>query len=214
MPVVPSFFPLAIPGMAGPPDLEERIESLCASVHRLAAYRPESIVCLSGPLGGRAEREGRAQLITGLQRVAAVARAADVPLGLEPVHRSQRDVVSFVNSIEDALVILHEAGLDEVGLMLDLYHVWDDPAVWDTIGRATYRITGVHVADWPSDPERTDRELPGVGVSRTRELVDALMLSGFAGSLDVEIFGDPGRFWGLPVDEAARQAHASVAALL
>jgi len=214
VPAIPSFFPLGIPGMEGPPDHEERVEALLGSVRRLAAYDPESIVCLSGPLGHRSEAEARRQLISGLQRVAAVARELDVPLGLEPIHPSQRESVSFVNSIEDAVAILHEAGLDDVGLMLDLYHVWDDPAVWDTIARVAYRITGVHVADWPADPARTDRELPGQGVSRTRELVDALVLSGFSGSLDVEIFGDPERFWGLPVDEAARAAYAAIDAIV
>ncbi len=213
VPEVPSFFPLGIPGMEGPPGTEERVEALCASVRRLAAYEPESIVCLSGPLGGRTETAARAQLVAGLQRVAAVARELDVPLGIEPVHPSQRETVSFVNSIEDAVALLHEAGLDEVGLMIDLYHVWDDPAVWDTIARIAYRITGVHVADWPADATRIDRELPGRGVSRTQELVDALVLSGFSGSLDVEIFGDPERFWGLPVDQAAQAAFAAVSAI-
>jgi sugar phosphate isomerase/epimerase len=146
--------------------------------------------------------------------VAAVARDVDVPLAFEPVHRSQRDAVSFVNSIEDAVAILSEAGLDDVGLLLDLYHVWDDRAVWDTIARATYRIAGVHVSDWPAEPGRKDRALPGEGLSRTRELVEALELSGFAGSYDVEIFSEPDRFWGLPVEEAAQRAYAALSAIL
>jgi sugar phosphate isomerase/epimerase len=214
VPAIPSFFPLGIPSLEGPDDLEERIDGLCASVRRLAGYAPESVVCLSGPLAGREAADARRHLVGGLQRLAGAAREADVPLAFEPVHRSQRDAVSFVNSIEDAFLILSEAGLDDVGLMFDLYHVWDDPAVWDTIARAAYRIAGVHVCDWPADPSRTDRELPGHGVSGTRELVDALVLSGFAGSLDVEIFGTPDGFWGLPVDEAARRAHVAVAALV
>lgn len=214
VPAIPSFLPLRIPGMEGPSEPAERLDALCRSVRRLAGYSPESIVCLSGPAGDRSESEARTLLDDGLRRLAEVAAEVDVPLAFEPVHRSQRDVVSFVTSIEDALSTLHAAGLDGVGLLLDLYHVWDDPAVWDTIGRATYRIAGVHVADWPADPARTDRELPGRGSSRTRELVDALVLSGFAGSLDVEVFSDPDGFWGLPVDEAARQAHAAVSALV
>ncbi|MGL6278219.1 MAG: sugar phosphate isomerase/epimerase family protein [Gaiella sp.] len=213
IPAVPSFFPLGIPGMEGPDDLEERIASLCASVERLARYQPESVVCLSGPLGGRHEADARAHLRDGLARVAAVARAVDAPLAFEPVHASQRDVVSFVNSIEDAIAILSEAGLDDVGLMLDLYHVWDDPAVWDTIARATYRIAGVHVSDWPAESGRTDRALPGAGRSQTRELLEALELSGFAGSFDVEVFAEPDGFWGLPVGEAARRAHAAISAV-
>lgn len=213
VPTIPSFFPLGIPGMEGPDDLEQRVAALRASVRRLAAYAPESVVCLSGPLGGRSEVDARRHLRGALQQVAEATREADVPLAFEPVHRSQRDAVSFVNSIEDAFGVLTEAGLDDVGLLLDLYHVWDDPAVWDTIARAAYRIAGVHVCDRPTDPARTDRELPGHGASGTRELVDALVLSGFAGSLDVEIFGAPDGFWGLPVDEAARQAYDAIAAL-
>lgn len=214
VPLVSSFLPLGIPRMEGPPDLEVRLEALCASVRRFARYRPESVLCLSGPLGIRAEADARELLRSGLRRVAAVSREEDVPLAFEPFHRSQREGGSFINSIEDALGVLSDAGLDDVGLLLDTYHMWDDPAVWETIGRAAYRITGVHVGDWPTDATREDRELPGHGDSRTRELVEALSLAGFAGSLDVEIFGHHDRFWGLPVDEAARRAHAAITALL
>jgi sugar phosphate isomerase/epimerase len=214
VPAIPSILPLAIPGMEGPDDPEERIQAICLSVRRLAAYGPESIVCLSGPLGGRTEAEGRAIVVDGLRRVGAAAVAADVPLAFEPVHRSQRDGISFVNSIADAIGLLDAAGLHTAGLMFDLYHVWDDPSVWDTIGRATYRIHGVHISDWPVEEGRTDRVLPGEGISGTKELVDALDLSGFSGSLDVEIFSEPDRFWGLPVDEAARRAYAAAAALV
>ncbi len=214
VPAVPSFLPLAIPGMEGPADPAERLDALCDSVRRLAGYGAESIVCLSGPLGDRSEAQGRTVVIDGLQRLAGVAREGDVPLGLEPIHVTQRDVASFVNSIEAAVDILGEAGLGDVGLLLDLYHVADDPNIWDFIGRASYRIAGVHVADWPLADERTDRELPGYGRPGTKELVDALDLSGWDGTLDVEIFSEPDRFWGLPVDEAARQAYAAGAALV
>ncbi len=129
-------------------------------------------------------------------------------LALEPIHRSQRETTSFVCSILDAVDLLDDAGLADVGLLLDLYNVWDDPSFFDFAGRASYRIAGVHVADWPEEAGRTDRVLPGEGISHTRELVDALALSGWDGYLDVEIFSEPDRFWGLPVDEAARRAHA------
>ncbi len=75
------------------------------------------------------------------------------------------------------------------------------------------RIVGVHVSDWPA-PDRGDRVLPGEGVSRTRELVAALVAAGWDGALDIEIFSTPELFWGLPVAEAARRAHAAAAALL
>ena len=214
VPAVPTILQLAIPGMEGPADPEMRIEGLCASMRRFAAYDPEAVLCLSGPLGGRTPDEGRAIVVDGLQRVAAAAREAGVTFAFEPAHRSQRDASSFVNSIEDAIALLHEAGLDETALLVDVYHLWDDPALPDLIARASYRIAGVHVADWPADAGRTDRELPGEGVGRTKEIVDALALSGWDGSLDVEIFSEPDRFWVHPVDEAARLAFAAASALI
>ena len=72
----------------------------------------------------------------------------------------------------------------------------------------------MHLSDWPTEPDRTDRMLPGEGVGRTREIVDALTLSGWDGSLDVEIFSEADRFWALPPDEAAARAYAAAAALL
>jgi hypothetical protein len=44
--------------------------------------------------------------------------------------------------------------------------------------------------------------------------VDALVLSGWDGSLDVEIFSEPERFWALSADEAARLAFAAVSELV
>lgn len=214
VPAVPTILQLAIPGMEGPADPEMRIEGLCSSMRRFAAYDPEAVLCLTGPLGDKAPDEARAVVVDGLQRVAAAARQAGVTFALEPAHRSQREAASFVNSIEDAIALLHDAGLDETPLLLDVYHVWDDPALWDLIARAPYRIAGLHVADWPLEAGRTDRLLPGEGIGRTKEIVDALVLSGWDGSLDVEIFSEPGRFWAHPVEDAARLAFAAASALV
>lgn len=214
VPTVPTILQLGIPGMEGPTDPRERINALCSSVRRLAAYEPESVLCLTGPVDGRTPAEARETVVEGLRHVAAAADSAGVTLALEPAHRTQRDTTSFVNSIEDAVALLHDADLDHVSLLLDVYHLWDDPAVWDLIARASYRIAGVHVSDWPDEAGRTDRVLPGEGIGGTREIVDALVLSGWDGSLDVEIFSDPDRFWGLRADEAARRAFAAASALL
>ena len=214
IPEVPTILQLGIPGMEGPADPKERINALCTSMRRLAVYRPESVLCLTGPLADRTHPEGVAIVIEGLRHVAAAADVAGVTFALEPAHRTQRESTSFVNSIEDAVALLHDAGLDHVSLLLDAYHLWDDPAVWDLVGRASYRIAGVHLSDWPTEAGRGDRVLPGEGVGRTRELVDALALSGWDGSLDVEIFSEPDGFWALPAEDAARRAYAAVSALV
>jgi sugar phosphate isomerase/epimerase len=212
IPTVPSFLPLAIPGMEGPGDPADRIEAICASVRRLAAFEPECVLCLSGPLGGRPQEEGRTIVAEGLRAAARAAREAGVRLGFEPIHPSQHDTAGFVCSLADALALLDEAGLADVGIMADTYNLAHE-APSDIAAVAT-RLTGLHVADEAVPPLPGVRVLPGEGRGPTREVVSALRAAGWDGTLDVEIFSTPDAFWSLPVDEAARRAHAAVSALV
>ena len=210
VPTVPSFLPLAIPGMEGPSDAEVRIEAICDSVRRFARYEPACVLCLSGPLGGRSEEEGRAIVTDGLRRATAAAREAGVLLGFEPIHPAQRDTAGFVCSLADALALLAEAGLDDVGIMADTFNLAHE-ATRDVVAAAS-RFTGLHVADELPEPTAGVRRLPQAD-GRSAELVAALRAAGWEGTLDVEIFSTPDAFWALPPDEAARRAHATAAAL-
>jgi sugar phosphate isomerase/epimerase len=212
VPALPSVLQLRIPGMEGPPDPDERVEAICASVRRLARYEPESVLVLTGPAGELDAAEARRVVAGGLRRIAAAARESGVRLGLEPIHPRQHGEASFVHTVDDAVALLGEAGVDDVGVMADTYNLWHDSL--DALRRHAGRVTGLHVADEPAEPGRTDRVLPGEGGTRARETVALLREAGWDGSVDVELFSDPERFWGLPVDEAARRAHAAAAALL
>jgi sugar phosphate isomerase/epimerase len=212
VPTVPSFFPLGIPGLEGPPDPDTRVAALCSSVRRLAAYEPECVLCLTGPAVELDEDNARRAVIDGLRKVAAAAREAGVRIGLEPAHPSQRSTVSFVNSIAGAIALLGEPGLEDVGIMADTYNLWEEAP--SALGEIAARVPGLHVADVPAEPGRTDRLLPGEGGPRSAELVHALAATGWNGFLDIEIFSSPDRFWSLPVDEAARRAYAAGSALL
>ncbi len=211
IPTVPSFLQLGIPGMEGPADPEERADAICASIRRLAAYDPDCVVCLSGPVGERTEAEARALVLDGLKRAATTAREVGVRLGLEPIHPSQRETAGFVCSLAETLGLLDEAGVGDVGIMADTYNLAQEK-IADVVAAAP-RFTGLHVADELPEPEPGVRALPGEGLGRSAELVAALRDAGWDGTLDVEIFSTPDAFWALRVDEAARRAYASVATL-
>ena len=208
IPAVPSILPLRLPGMEGPPDVRERIDALCVSMRRLAEYEPGSVLVITGPTHGPDSRE---IVVDGLRTIAAAAVDAGVRLGLEPIHPGQHDTVSFLNSIADAIGLLDEAGLDDVGIMADTYNLWHEPP--EGLAAVAHRVTGLHVADEPPEPGRTDRVLPGEGGARSAEHVAAMRAAGWNGYLDVEIFSTPDRFWALPVEEAARRAYAAVSHL-
>ncbi len=211
VPTVPSVFQLGIPGMEGPADPEERIAAISASMRRLAAYSPECVLCLSGPLGPRSEPDARSTLVAGLRRIAAAAREAGVTFGFEPIHAAQRDTTAFVHTVADTIALLDDAGLGDVGIMADTFNLAaEDPA---SLASAAPRITGLHVAEWPVEAGRGDRVLPGEGGGEAAALAGALHAAGWDGTLDVEIFSTPDAFWALPVGEAARRAHEAATAL-
>ncbi len=209
VPAIPSVLQLARPGMEGPTDPEVRIAALCASVRRFALYAPESVVCLAGPLGGRSREDGWAVLVDGLRRVVATASEVGVRIGFEVVHATQRTETGFLTTLADADALLAEPGLEQLGILFDTYHLAEAPGVHAWIAANTGRIAGVHVSDWPAHG-RSDRVLPGEGITPTREAVAALAAAGWNGSLDVEIFSTPEGFWALPVEEAARRARAAL----
>jgi sugar phosphate isomerase/epimerase len=212
VPLVPSILPNTV--IEGPAAVEERIASMCASIRRFARYEPECVLCLTGSaelLRGDSTQapSARREVVEGLKRLAHAADAAGVRLGLEPIHSSQREALTIVTTVPQALELLDEADLPQVGIMVDVWHLWDTPDVERHLRENIDRITGVHVADWFAQ-ERADRALPGEGISHTAELVAVLADAGWSGSWDVEIFGDaerPDSLWSLPVDEAARRAY-------
>jgi sugar phosphate isomerase/epimerase len=207
VPAVPSILPL--PLMEGPDDPDERVEALCASVRRLAELDPVCVLFLTGPRG---ERDDAEQVVReGIRAVAAAGAAAGVQVALEPMHPTQ-DVFSFVHTIPDALDLI---GAEEVGIMLDTWHV-SDP---DGIAPYVDRLAGVHVAD-RREPTRShfDRVLPGDGVLDLAAVFRALEAGGYDGWYDVEIFSDNGAFgnefpdslWDVEPFELARRSRESV----
>jgi sugar phosphate isomerase/epimerase len=171
------------------------------------------VLCLTGPVGSFGEAQARRIVVEGLQAAAETARELGVPFGLEPIHRSQRDEFSFVHTLPEALELLADAGLDDVGVMVDTFHVGDTENVLEHLERHVDRVTGLHVAEHPRD-EREGRVLPGEGTRPAAEIVDALRGAGWDGWIDVEIFSTPEGFWGLDAGEAARRAYAAASPLL
>ncbi len=152
-------------------------------------------------------------MIDGLRQVADAARAAGVRLGLEPTHLSESAETSFLSTIGETIALLDEAGLDDVGVMVDTVHVWDTPQLAQEITLHSARVTGLHVADKLA-PGAPGRVLPGEGVTRPEQLTALLRAAGFDGYVDIEIFSTPEAFWGLPVGEAAARAAAAARSLM
>ena len=212
VPAVPSILPL--PLLPGPGDPQERIAALQASVHRLAAFRPSAVVCLTGPAGRRGVDEARALVVAGLREVAVEAERAGVRLALEPFQREGIEDWSLVGTLAEAAELIDEVGSPSVGIQFDVWHLWNTPDLLEEIERHAHLLAGVHVADW-REPTRgwADRVLPGDGAADLPAILGALDAAGWDGFYDLEIFSDngafgsayPGSLWDVEAGELARR---------
>jgi sugar phosphate isomerase/epimerase len=210
IPAVPSILPL--PLMEGPADPAERVEAICASLHRLKQFEPTGVVCLTGP------GDERETVVDGLQAIGDEAERAGVRVGLEPMNRFGGENWTTISSVAEAVNLLEEADRPALGVQFDSWHLWNAPGLLDDIERFTDRFVGVHVADW-REPTRTwaDRVLPGEGVADLPAILGALDAAGWDGFYDLEIFSDNGIFgnrwsdslWDLPADELAARGRAA-----
>ena len=206
IPAVPSILPL--PLMEGPENPQQRIEAICASLHRLAPFKPSGVVCLTGP------GDDRDTVVEGLQTIAAEAAGLGLRVGLEPVNRIGGEDWTMISSLAEAVELIEDVDHPALGIQFDSWHVWNTPAVAEGIEKHARLFVGVHIADWGAGTRGwCDRVLPGDGVSDLPQILGALDRAGWDGYYDLEIFSDNGTFgnawpdslWDVPTEELARR---------
>jgi sugar phosphate isomerase/epimerase len=219
IPLIPSILPL--PLLGGPDDPAERVDALCASLHRLAPFGPSGVLCLTGTGQGRDPDEARDIVVAGLRTIAAEAGSLGLRIALEPYQREGGGEWTIASSIPEAVELIRDAGdPPALGIQFDVWHLWNTPDLEGDIQREIGRFTGVHVCDW-REPTRgwCDRALPGEGVGEVGRILAALDAAGWDGLYDIEIFSDngtfgatyPDSFWDVPPGEILQQARIAFA---
>lgn len=150
----------------------------------------------------------RAQVEDGIAELLDYARQVGMPLSIEPLHPAYAADRACVNTTRQALDICDRLDPEitgDIGVALDVYHIWWDPEVLPQIARAgKKRLHAFHVCDWlvPTRDMLNDRGMMGDGVIDIRALRAAVEAEGFAGYSEIEIFSDD--WWQRPMDDALR----------
>ena len=122
-------------------------------------------------------------VVDGLAAMVPHAKARGVRIGIEPLHpmyAADRSVVSTLGLAND---MAERVGSDQVGVVIDVYHVWWDPQVYREIERSRGRIFGFHVCDWlvPTPHMLMGRGMMGDGVIEIARLRQAVEAQGYHG---------------------------------
>ena len=146
-----------------------------------------------------------AQVEDGIGALLDYARGARMPLAIEPLHPMYAADRACVNTLAHALDLcdrLDPGQSGDLGVALDVYHVWWDPQLSSGIARCgPERMLAYHVCDWlvPTRDLLLDRGMMGDGVIDLRRVRGEVEALGFAGFVEVEIFSND--WWSRPMDE-------------
>src|SRR5579871_3857897 len=159
----------------------KRIEDNFRAVDEAAALQADVLVLVVGGASPVGIEAARSMVRRGIEELVPYASSAGVKVGLEPLHPMFAADRSVLTTIAEGLAIAQQYAPGEVGLILDVFHIWWDPCVVQQISASAGRIFGFHVSDWlvPLPDVLLGRGMMGDGVIDIRSLREAADRTGY-----------------------------------
>ena len=179
----------------GSDDVERKAahEENLRALDECAALGSPVLVLVPGglPEGDRDLSGARERAAEAVAALAPEAGARGVRLGIEamhPIFAADRGVVS---TLAQALDIAEQHPIDQVGVVVDTFHLWWEPSIHEQIARAGPRIASYQIGDWitPLPPDALlSRGMVGDGHIDFAALTSSVAAAGYVGDVEVEIF--------------------------
>ncbi len=169
------------------------MDDFYASIDMAAALEAGVLTIVTGgpEPGTKGVLQSQKILTERVARAADYAAARNVNLALEPLNPAYGGNRTCLMTVADALNVCDVINAPNVGVAVDVYHVWWDTTLVQTLAqRAKSRIFGFHLCDWLEDTSDIllDRGMMGDGVADLRALRSAVESAGYHGMCEVEIF--------------------------
>ena len=181
-----------------------RIDDNRRALDDAAALGAEVLVLVCGAAPDRDIGAARSMVADGIAAIAPYALERGVRLGIEPLHPAFAAERSCITTMREARLMSEQYAASNVGVVVDVYHVWWDPERAEEIARLGDRIAGYHVNDWlvPVKNVLMNRGMMGDGVIELRRIRGEIERAGYRGPIEVEIFNES--IWERPLDELVR----------
>lgn len=187
--------------VADPDERARRRADNRRAVDETAGLGADTLVLVCGGQGEHPLASARDMVSDGIADLAPYAASRGVRLAIEPLHPMYCADRSVIVTLGQALDVAEAFPPEQVGVVVDTFHVWWDPQVTTQIARAAGRIASFQVCDWlvPLPDVLLGRGLMGDGPIEFPDLLDAVDAAGYDGPIEVEIFNRA--IWDTPADE-------------
>ncbi len=167
------------------------------AIEEAAQLGAPMIVLVCGADPSQSLEDSRKQIHDGIAAILPEAKAAGVKLAIEPLHPMYADTRSAINTLAQANDMAVALNSPFVGVAIDVYHLWWDPALEQEIKRCgtNNHLFAFHICDWnvPTTDFLLDRGIMGEGCIPVRKIRSWVEATGFKGFHEVEIFST--KFW-------------------
>jgi sugar phosphate isomerase/epimerase len=191
-------------------EFRTNVEANKRAIVDAATLSAENFIMVVGslPEGSKDLKAARRQVAEATAELLEHGKAHGVRIALEPLHPVYAADRSCLSTIDEALDLcdrLAPASEKMLGVCLDVYHIWWDPALERAIARAKDRIFGFHVCDWLRETKDVlnDRGMMGDGVIDIPAIRAMVEKARYRGLIEVEIFS-AANWWARPIDETLR----------
>ncbi|KOU45720.1 sugar phosphate isomerase/epimerase family protein [Streptomyces californicus] len=168
-----------------------------AAIDEAAALSTDTLVLVSGglPPGSRDLHGARERVADALAELAPYAAERGVRLAIEPLHPMFVSDRCVVSTLGQALDLAERFPAEQVGVVVDTYHLWWDDRAPADIARAGAggRIHAFQLADWITPLPAgvlLGRGQLGDGSVDFRAFRSAVESTGYDGPIEVEIFNE------------------------
>lgn len=168
-------------------------DDLRASIDTAAALGAPVLTIVTGGTepGTKGVIETQKRLAERVAAAAPLAAAAGVSLALEPLNPMFGGNRTCLFTVADALAVADAVAASNVGIAVDVYHVWWDRTLAKSLAAAKGRVLGYHLCDWLENTRHMllDRGMMGDGVADLRAIRQAVEEGAtYDGFCEVEIF--------------------------
>lgn len=150
----------------------------------------ETLVIVTGTRAGHTRNHARRLLVEALKSLADEAAERHLTLALQPMHAAFAQEWTFLTSIDATLEVLDLCDHDALQIAFDVYHLWQEPQLFERIAELAPLLAVVQLNDWRATHSETDRYLPGDGEIPLAQIVSGLLQAGYEGYFEMAVWSE------------------------
>ncbi len=168
----------------------DAVEDAIEAVRDAEMLGADTLVIIAGGRNNHIKRHLYKTLCDALREINAAAMVHDVKLAIEPFHPGCGAEWSFVNDIRSTLDVISAVGSNNIGLVLDTYHLGFDSDMHRWLPEIISHLHLVQLGDARHSPlGEMNRCLLGEGNVPIPEILETLAAGGYDRWIEIELIG-------------------------